>query len=82
MKLAHVVARLAGCTNLRWYRQLCGGVWEQWWIDSPFNSLIWIELEVPTEGGERPWLARGRPTVEDYRRRSLLVPVRERSTPV
>ena len=69
------IARLFGATRFRWYRQRCGGVWEHWWIDAPFNSFIWVELDIPSEElGRRPPLARGTPEVEDYRRRALDVP--------
>jgi hypothetical protein len=77
MTVGHFVARFCGATRFRWYRRLCGGVWEHWWIDSPFNCFVWVELDVPSdELGKRPVLARGTPVIEDYRRRALDVPDR------
>ena len=74
----HFIARMVGCTQFRWYRRLYGGVWERWWIDAPFHSFIWVDLEEPTEGKALSPMVHGRPVVEDYRRRSLHVPVRQR----
>jgi len=49
-------------SNFRWYRRLCGGHWEQWWIDVPFTSDIWMR----NEHGTRPPGGRGTPRCESW----------------
>ena len=56
-------------SECKWYRRWYGGVWEQWYVDSPVNRTVWHNVVAPTaETGVRPAvICRGTPTVEDYR---------------
>lgn len=57
----------------RWYRKLCGGHWERWYIDV-VHSRLWIQVARCThercvylpEWEARPPLARGTSTCEDW----------------
>lgn len=41
----------------RWGRRLLGGHWEQWWIGSPVNSAMWLDMDhCVHHGGQRPGL--------------------------
>jgi hypothetical protein len=49
-------------SGFRWYRKLQGGHWEQWWIDDPVCSALWIH----NLNGTRPALAVNLLAAEDY----------------
>ena len=48
--------------GMRWYRRARGGHWERWWIDG-VHADLWFATP---HGGERPGMARGTPTCEDW----------------
>jgi hypothetical protein len=54
----------------QWYRRLCGGRWELWWVDAPVCSDIWHRVTDFTYAtGKRPSvLCRGTPIEEDWTR--------------
>lgn len=43
--LDHLFARF------RWFRRMRGGHWEQWWIDMPVCSTLWLRREHGTRPG-------------------------------
>lgn len=50
-----------------WYRRLCGGKWEGWYIDHPVCGTLWLRVTAWTPEGARPDpLARGTPARETY----------------
>lgn len=50
-----------------WWRRLRGGHWEQWWIDVPVASDVWMRVDgCSLENGYRPEGGYGRPRCEDW----------------
>jgi len=59
-----LLAHMLGVSGWRWYRRLCGGHWERWYIDVPVCADVWHRRQ-HNEG--RPCvIARGTPTCEDW----------------
>ena len=53
--------------NWRWYRRWQGGHWEEWIIDVPVASVLWLDfLACTRDTGGRPPLGRGTPTCETW----------------
>jgi len=48
--------------RFRWYRRMCGGHWECWYIEQVW-ARIWMQRE---EHGIRPPLGYGNPICEDW----------------
>lgn len=46
----------------KWYRRIQGGHWEQWLIDHPHNTLMWLR----NSHGVRPGLGVSRLACEDW----------------
>ncbi len=67
------------CTPLpefQLYRRLRGGHWEQWHIDHPVCSTLWLkETPCNVTAGTRPGLGRGNPICEDWTRKHSTVEV-------
>lgn len=54
-------------SGFRWYRKLCGGKWERWWIDVPVVSDIWFQVTEWSTSCRRPdYLCRGTPIREEF----------------
>jgi hypothetical protein len=50
-----------------WWRRLRGGHWEQWWIDVPVASDVWMRVDgCSLENGYRPAGGYGTPRCEDW----------------
>jgi hypothetical protein len=59
-------------SRFRWYRRLCGGHWEWWWVGYPICQAVWLQVERCTLlGGGRHPLCRGTPVCEDHPQRWL-----------
>ena len=57
--------------RFRWYRRLCGGHWELWWVET-VGGDVWHQLDRCSRDGARPTpLCRGTPICEDYPQRWL-----------
>lgn len=49
-------------SDFKWYRKLCGGHWENWWVDPPVCSSVWVK----NNHGRRPIGAGWLEKCEDY----------------
>jgi hypothetical protein len=53
-------------SKFQWYRRMCGGRWEEWFIDVPFGTPMWLHED--HRDGTTPPLAVRLCRVENYTR--------------
>ena len=64
--LAIISCDIVQATSWKWYRKAFEGHWEQWWIDFPICSTMWLDVKGCHKDYGRPPLARGTPICEEH----------------